>query len=542
MNTYSITDNLYGSIRGIPSECIKAINGKSDYAACINEVYRLSELLGFDASIPVSQMVVETAGFTSSLWVDTGNPGGIGIDGTNSTDSVNTGAIKSLNGTQAAQAHLLTLYIKTKSSEAAFQGYQVITPPDLIDIEKLLPIWFTHTRLMCSDPNFPAIKTIDDLNIHFHSNITGNEESTWAWDATYQDQIVAQATKIFTGESNMTELIFGQVPHPAYTDRLVLDSESGAWDNIGQKTVDGVVWHRMEGTLLGTDEWFRRGIGVSDGLTEYGIGNLVTDGSANDGKIYRWNDPLGIAHNGVSTNRAPWASGPVSSPYGDGLAFLNDHNGDVNIVNRNQAAIEISGQYADAVSQSAQNSIVALTAYWADQAKIPWNQFPIINGKDYSFVRWHQEFTIGSGKVCPGATVMNLTNQLIADIAALMKKYQVAPIVTVPPVKPPVVTVPPKPSVVYVKAGPIPVADGFDKITKAGTFFHACIKNVTITAVTAPCHSYPDPNSGLTRSALVKGQTFATQWVQNGTDGKPWWVTSHGTRISTDNTDGWPLI
>jgi len=173
---------------------------------------------------------------------------------------------------------------------------------------------------------------------------------------------------------------------------------------------DAVVWHRMIGTLLGTDGWFHDG----HAATCYGIGCQATDGDANAGVIYEWIEP-----------RTGWygeSSGPVSQPYGDGLALVNKVG--VASVNRVTKAIEISGDYDTPLDEKSRASIVALTAYWADQKRIPWNEFPAVPGEDRSFVCWHREFTIGTGKICPGPVVMNETSALIARVAKVLKSYQ----------------------------------------------------------------------------------------------------------------------
>jgi hypothetical protein len=225
----------------------------------------------------------------------------------------------------------------------------------------------------------------------------------------------------------MIDLVFGKVPHPPFLDRPIQKAEGSGQNNLGQRTVKGVVYHRILGTLWGTDSYFRSP--SVQALTDYGVGVLATDGAAHDGEILRWNNPLGV--------QSGWASGPVSSPYGDGAAFVNKYG--INAVNRDQASIEISGNYDTPLSEKARQSIVQLTAYWADQAKIPWNEFPIIPGDGFSFVRWHQEYTIGSGKICPGPQVMNETSALIQRVAGVLKSYQAAG-TTVP--KPPTYTTP----------------------------------------------------------------------------------------------------
>jgi hypothetical protein len=221
-------------------------------------------------------------------------------------------------------------------------------------------------------------------------------------------------------------LAFGNVPHPAYEDRPIAKPEGAGQNNLGQRSVKGVVWHRILGSLWGTDTYFRQD--NVDALTDYGVGVLARDGAAADGQILRWNDPLGI--------QSGWASGRVSAPYGDGAAFINKYG--INAVNRDQASIEISGDYTTPLSDKARDAIVSITAYWADQYEIPWDVFPIAPQDGFSFVRWHQEFTIGTGKVCPGSVVMGETSALIERVKQILKSYQV---VDAPePPKPPLYT------------------------------------------------------------------------------------------------------
>jgi len=222
-------------------------------------------------------------------------------------------------------------------------------------------------------------------------------------------------------ETPVADLVYGKVPHPPFLDRPIQKPEGAGQNNLGQRTVKGVVWHRILGTLWGTDSYFR---GPVQALTDYGVGVQATDGDAHDGEILRWNNPLG--------HQSGWASGPVSAPYGDGAAFVDKYG--IDAVNRDQVSIEISGNYDTPLSEKARQSIVGLTAYWADQAKIPWHEFPNIPGDGFSFVRWHQEYTIGTGKVCPGPQVMGETSALIQRVAGVLKQYQAGGTVPKPPV------------------------------------------------------------------------------------------------------------
>jgi len=204
---------------------------------------------------------------------------------------------------------------------------------------------------------------------------------------------------------------FGRTPHPPFQDRPIPKDEGNGWDDLGQRSVKGVVLHRMLGSLWGTDTFFRGPVGA---LTDYGVGVTGTDGADKDGQILRWNDPLG--------RRSGWASGPVSGQYGDGAAFVAKFG--VVAVNRDLASIEISGHQTTPLSAKAFEAVAGLTAYWADQARVPWSGFPFNPATGISFVYWHQEFTRGTGKLCPFEVVIAQTTPLIERAKAILKQHQ----------------------------------------------------------------------------------------------------------------------
>src|SRR5690606_33094638 len=71
-------------------------------------------------------------------------------------------------------------------------------------------------------------------------------------------------------------------------------------------------------------------------------------------------------------------------------------------------------------------AIAALTAYWADQYKVSHETFPLIPSEgNRSFVIWHDEFTRGSGKLCPFEVVKAETNDLIERARDVLRRYQV---------------------------------------------------------------------------------------------------------------------
>lgn len=207
-------------------------------------------------------------------------------------------------------------------------------------------------------------------------------------------------------------ITFGRVPVPVHEKRLVLNSR--AWNDLGPRTIRGCVWHRMYGTLWGTDGYFR-GAAVDRALTDIGIGVAATDGAANDGRCFMWNDPRG--------RRAPWANGPTQNTRDDGKLFVDRYG--VNAVNRDLFSIEISGNGDTPLSPKARQMVVAWTAYWADQYRVSHETFPAIPGEGgRSFVIWHGEINGGKWGTCPGPVVESATNAMIAEVKALLKQYQ----------------------------------------------------------------------------------------------------------------------
>lgn len=228
-------------------------------------------------------------------------------------------------------------------------------------------------------------------------------------------------------------LVFGKVPLPTINQRDISGSLNTAWDDLGPRKAMFVVLHRMLGSLWGTDSYFRNEARFT-ARTDYGMDHL-------SGETLRWTNPLG--------NMSPWASGPWTAPPGDGVALVQKYG--VNTINRDGVSIEIAGSYTDPLSTTARDQLAKLIAYWADQSKIPWDQWPISPRTGLTFIYWHSEFN--GGKDCPGPTVKNYTNQLIEAVRDILKAYQgsggtattpsLPDPATPPPTQPPVLTLPP---------------------------------------------------------------------------------------------------
>lgn len=397
MSGISLNSPIVGAGGSLDQALAAASDGRpitQDVIDYIREVYRLCQLVGFDFRILFAQAWHETDGFTSKWWRERLNPAGIGITG---DPAQNEASHTWTNGKDAARAHVAHMLAYDATSRVLSHRFD--------DLMKFDPRFVTVYEAGLNQ----SVRTLGDL---------GNGK--WATDPNYAQKIAAKANQLFTGEQPMADLTFGKVPKPNHVDSH-LDSTNPMIGYSQQPIViEGVVWHRMIGTLLGTDGWFHAG----HAATAYGIGVAATDGAGNAGKIYEWIDPANGHYYGES-------SGPVSNPYGDGLKFVQRFG--IWRVNPQTVAIEISGNYDTPLDEAARASIVHLTAYFADQRKIPWSEFPNVPGQDRSFVHWHQEFTIGTGKVCPGQVVMQETPALIQRVAGVLKQYQAGGTVPKPP-------------------------------------------------------------------------------------------------------------
>lgn len=481
----------------------------SDVDLFIDTVWDTAPQLNIRPEVPFGQFCDETDVGKSDYWKKNKNPGGLRV--TYSGEISNTWA----SGRTAAlgMLHRLCLYIHGNDNN--FQANVQYDPaPEEVGKAGYLGI----------------AKKLADLS------------GRWAENRNYAKQIVenhlnvafpagsdAQGTAptVPVGAPPVAEYVFGKVPHPAFLDHPITKSNGQGAGYYGKRSVRGVVWHRMIGSLRGTDGYFKNPDVAA--LTDYGVGTLVTDGSADDGVIIRWNNPLG--------NQSGWASGPVSAPYGDGLAFLNKYvplaGIGYDVVNRDQASIEISGlEYTTPLSQKAKMAVAAITAYWADQYRIPYDVFPIAPQDGFSFVRWHQEFTIGSGKVCPGQVVIDATSEMIEMTRQIMKQYQA--------VGTPVPTPP-----LYVKAKTyswLAEAEAAKKIDRAiqvnvsgknrSIPIYALPRNYVVATDTARLTTM-EQGSTLSGPPIKKGTKFHSDYVLRSPAGKAFAMTKNGNFVAS---------
>ena len=214
-------------------------------------------------------------------------------------------------------------------------------------------------------------------------------------------------------------LTFGNVPHPPFQDRLI-NNPNGSDDQGSPRDIVGTCVHRMDGTLMGSDSFFRNDHPAA--LTDYGIGGAL-DGDL-DGVIFRWVNPTGSI--------VPFASGPFNGPEGDGPAFVEAYG--VSAINSRLVAIELSGcsGQADAApfcqgkpetpATAAQfESLCQLIAFWHDQAQVPSGQFPVNPATGVVTQMQHFEFAL---KNCPFPIVKGMTTAYQNRVKEIMRAAQ----------------------------------------------------------------------------------------------------------------------
>jgi hypothetical protein len=425
-----LTDNLAYPNRGTVTQAMAyAVTQRADRQVFLHEyfteLYRLCAKYQLDFSILVAQSANETGKWKSAIWNEYGNPAGIGVTGSDVSSGPNESLVYE-NGKDAARAHVVHM-----------QAYVRGAIPENTELYDYIEF----------DPRYEAvfeagydgtIRRIQDFNVNgkwalltkpppYGQRIVNDGLAVWPSLPNQSDPPVEVPT---TPEEPMA-ITFGKVPRPVYQNRVI--ANSGAWADQGQRTIRAAVWHRMYGSLWGTDGYFR-GEAINKALTDYGVGVSATDGAAQAGVILMWNDPLG--------RRSPHASGPVDDPIGDGAKFVEYWP-----INRDAVSIEVSGSGGTALDAKARNAVVDLTAYYADQygkllasqgKQFDYTNWPYVPHEDNrSFVIWHGEVNGDKRGSCPGAVVESQTASMIAEIGEILKQYQADGVVTEPPPPPP---------------------------------------------------------------------------------------------------------
>lgn len=392
----------------------------SDVSDYIEEIYLLAPLVGMDPAILLSQSAHETANWTSYWWRLRLNPAGLGITG---DPQQNEQSGYWANGTDAARAQIVHMwfYVYGRTDHPSFD---VVSPHFSLDPRRTeIP-----TRWLGS------VRTIADL--------TGK----WATDKRYHLKVAAKGNKIFADLPNQQEepsmalnMTKGLIPLPDMIDDIIdvskrdQSSNCRGYDWLGHRPdpPEFLVLHRPQSNPDQSISGYFHGRCVP-ALTDLEQSSIT-------GQFRRF----------VRRGDAPsgWANGRVSQPYGDALRYLDHYGWDLDRVNRCGEAVEVSGWFMqpgssnttreDPISDACLRSLAQWIASRAHDYGIPWDQFPIIvRENNRSYLTWHQEWTIGTLKICPGRILMDLTARLIEMARAIMRSYQTGGVVIPDPSAP----------------------------------------------------------------------------------------------------------
>ncbi len=470
-------------------------------------LYAVCATLGINADVLVAQWSEETGDGTSAYWLNDGNPAGIAAF----DDGSNWG---------------LTFTPETAAGGQAVHMCRYLGMTVSAELQKLDARW----QAVADAGYVGRVTTTADLgnglwatNPSYAKNLLERYTAYWG---EYTDAIPVPTPSKETPVSDTApkKITFGKVPKFGYTDRQsqTADKPEGVgWDNLGKRNPKAVVLHRMVGSLTGTDSWF--GSPSVGSLTDFGIGIKAQDGANYSKLIMQWNDPYGY--------RAGWASGPVNGAYGDGLAIVTKYG--INAVNRDCISIEISGQYATPIADDEFEEIATFLAYFWDQMHIPYDKAPINPATGISAVLFHQEYTLGTGKICPGPVVMKAIDDLIARAVAIMKPYQ-AGTTAGEATTPPVVTVPeptwsdPKPIVelaTYTKADADSAPDGIQTPWGLAVWVNDDIEAIRDTTR----RQEPKLDALYVGPTLKKGGTGHALWLITRPNGERWYYSDYYT-------------
>ena len=384
----------------------------------------------------------------------------------------------------------------------------------------------------------------------------------WAWDVdnNYHGKLAERANNIVAaigdqsppvetpstppepipGEGDpMAEYNYNNGVAPPWIDYVVAESKKFAGNiDAALHFIAAVVWHSAYGTLVGTTGWYQAG----NALTDTMVGNSL-DGPSLDGQIRRFNDAYGY--------RYAWSSGPVSNPIDDAAKFLEIFGPNKEVVNMYTTAMERSCGSTVAtnpVTDKERASRVWWTAYHANRyGKYLYEKtgkhlftcdtFPLIPSQNNrSFIIYHGEINADKRTSCPDAFVRADIDREIADIRALMAKWQKGAD-TIPPQVPPEQIPTYAPVKVIDQLQAYKDKDAAPSYVTVGSDRFIFVNDRVRARKATPRYQTANVDGLKIGPDIEKGLEFAVLWMFWDEKGVPWMLTPYWTRVLADDTE-----
>lgn len=236
--TMQISDHIRSAPRGNPEQAIAAlVEPDNKDREFVYALFSLAPQVGIDPAICVAQSYEESNWLRAPRWNHSLNPAGIGIPADNSPQPV-----RIPSATVAAQLYLTCLNRLVGKP----RNEPWVLPAEIA--EWVQAQWMAHI----TDPALIAlgpVTTIDDLNWRYFSQKFNDSEATWAWDSTYQDQIVAIGNSVFPAIADTHS-----IEHPAtmthYPTPKSVHAVRGALIRSGASRSFPVIHHCEPGEAL----------------------------------------------------------------------------------------------------------------------------------------------------------------------------------------------------------------------------------------------------------------------------------------------------
>jgi len=349
---------------------------------------------GIDFWVLAGQGHLETNNWTSSWWVNRGNPAGLGITG---DPGQNSGSQTWETGEQSAFGHLAHMVAYVWGEDWDMHWHESWPDPVVVD-KRFGTAVFAYGG---------TARTLRDLN------------GTWAIDPENSYHVkVANRANILQGvagkEIGNVAITFGRVPKPAMVEMIVSKpSHNGSaygYDRVAPRKPVGLVHHETQGR--GTGQWYHDFFSCPNGeRCRNALVDFLIDKA---GTIFMFNDPFGT--------RAGWANGGgVGSPgglEGDGPAFYAKFGA----AGINQRLVSI--EYVKTTSENFTDAQVqaggALAAWIHDKDGQRWDEHPYTS--KYGLVTSFLHFEFGTTN-CGKGELDDIT-RVQAVTKGIMRKWQ----------------------------------------------------------------------------------------------------------------------